>query len=146
MHDGAMAMGGGSGSFASGLFLTMSLSASTTPLGVVKGMEVLGYIVCLCLRRFLVPLPGQASTSWVGAESKAHPWEAFGTTTDSTFYSKSLQKSVAKNFRKERKTQQSPEPQGARKYCSLFSNSPPHVQAQYFLEISFWEALGHTLG
>ena len=93
VHEGAMAMGGGSGSFASwGLFLTMSFSAPQLPLGVVKGMEVLGYIVCLCIRRFLGLLPGQASTSWVDAESKAHLWEAFGTITDSTFYSKVCRK------------------------------------------------------
>src|SRR2546428_4492681 len=71
-------------------------------------MEILGYIVWTCMRRFRMPLQGPDPTSWVGTESKAHPWRASNTVTDSSLYSRSPQKSVAKNFRKERKAPQSP--------------------------------------
>src|SRR5262249_11435521 len=103
VHGGAIAMGGGSGLLSSWCsFLMVSLSVSITPLWRSAGMVIPGYIVCTSLRRSLVPLQGQAS------RNKAYPWGASSTVTDSTLYSRSPQKSVAKNFRKESKTLQSP--------------------------------------
>src|SRR5262245_2217647 len=68
----------------------------------------------------------------MGPESKAHPWEASCTITDSTFYSRSLQKSVAKNFRKERRLCSTQGPQRRSRnnvpfYLKLTPRNQPHA-------------------